>query len=93
LHQRVITIQNKHSGGEISEQQIEQPSVGNPSDGPKVIARTKYVVQYAATGTESTKTVEIRDINGKLDVVSVETRKLDLVSSAEKPTTLGDKHQ
>ena len=93
LHQRVITIQKKRSDGEISGQEIEQPSVGNPSDGPKVIARTKYVVQYTATGTESTRTVEIRDINGKLDMVSVETRKLDPVCSAEKPTTPGDKHQ
>jgi hypothetical protein len=56
-------------------QQIEQPSAGNPSDGPKITARAKYVVQYATTGTESKKTIEARDANGNFNMISIETRK------------------
>jgi hypothetical protein len=41
LNQRIIATLKKDSTGEITEQQIEQPSAGNPSDGPKVIAKTK----------------------------------------------------
>jgi len=75
LNKRVTKIQKKDSSGEITEEQIEQPNLGNPSDGTKVTGRTKYVVQYAGPGTQQTKTVEIRDANGNFKVVSVETQK------------------
>ena len=81
LNQRVTTTQKKDSGGEVIEQQIEQPYAINPSDGPKVTGRTKYVVKYAGTGTQQTKTVEMRDLSGNLNVTSVETRK-----STQPPT-------
>ena len=35
LNQRITATRKKDSKGEASEQQIEQPSAGNPSDGPK----------------------------------------------------------
>ena len=69
LNQRITATLKKDRTGEITDQQIEQPSAGNPSDGPRVIARTKYVVKYAATGTQRTKTVENRDANGKFKTV------------------------
>jgi hypothetical protein len=79
LNGRVTTIQKKNSDGEITEQQIEQPSGGNPSDGAKVSGRTKYVVKYAAPGSQQaaqeTKTFEARDANGTFHVVSTETQK------------------
>ena len=79
LNGRVTKIQKKNSDGEITEQQIEQPSGGNPSDGAKVSGRTKYVVKYAAPGTQQatqeTKTFEARDANGNFHVVSTETQK------------------
>ncbi len=84
--QRVTTTQKKDSSGEVTEQQVEQPTSGNPSDGPKVTTKTKYVVRYAASGTQQTKTVQERDGNGNFNVVSVETRKSDQASPAEKPT-------
>ena len=90
LNKRVTKIQKKDSSGEITEEQIEQPNLGNPSDGTKVTGRTKYVVQYAGPGTQQTKTVEIRDANGNFKVVSVETQKStqaspELKSEAPKP--------
>jgi hypothetical protein len=69
LNQRITATLKKDWTGEITEQQIEQPGAGNPSDGPKVISKTKYVVKYAATGTQKTKTVENRDANGKFKTV------------------------
>jgi hypothetical protein len=75
LNKRVTKIQKKDSNGEITEEKIEQPNLGNPSDGTKVTGRTKYVVQYAGPETQQTKTVEIRDANGNFKVVSVETQK------------------
>jgi hypothetical protein len=72
LNQRVTAIWKKDSTGEITEQEIEQPSAGNPSDGPKIIAKTKYVVKYATNRTQKTKTVENRDANGNFKTVLVE---------------------
>jgi len=74
VSQRVTTVKKKDSGGELTEQQIEQPNAANPSDGPKVTSRVKYVVKYAATGTQQSKTVEIRDVSGNFHVVSSETQ-------------------
>jgi hypothetical protein len=75
LRQRVTAIQKKDSSGEITEQKIEQPNLGNPSDGTRVTGRTKYVVKYAAPGTQETKTSEIRDASGNYHVVSTETQR------------------
>jgi hypothetical protein len=74
-NQRVTTIRKKDSKGEIVEQQLEQTNGISPSDGPKVTARTKYVVQYAGPGTQQSKTVEVRDVSGNFHVVSSETQK------------------
>ena len=79
LNQRVTSIQKKGSNGETTEQQIEEPSSGNPSDGAKVSGRAKYVVKYAAPGTQQatqeTRTFETRDANGNFHVLSSETEK------------------
>ena len=91
LSQRETTVQRKDSGGEVNEELIEQPSLGNPSDGSKVAAKTKYVVRYAASGAQQTKTVQANDGNGALKVVSVETRKSDQVAPVQAPKAESDK--
>jgi hypothetical protein len=91
LSQRETTMQKRDSGGEVSEEQVEQPSLGNPSDSPRVTAKTKYVVRYAASGAQQTKTVLVRDGNGSFSVVSVETRKSDQVPPAQVPKAASDK--
>jgi hypothetical protein len=86
LNRRVTTIQKKDSTGEKTEQQVEEPNLGNPSDGLQSSAKTKYVVQYAAAGTQQTKTTQVRDSAGNFSVVSVETQKSDRPPQApEKP--------
>jgi hypothetical protein len=86
LNRRVTTIQKKDSTGEKTEQQVEEPNLGTPSDGLQSRAKTKYVVQYAAAGTQQTKTAQVRDSAGNFSVVSVETQKSDHPPQApEKP--------
>jgi hypothetical protein len=86
LNRRVTTIQKRDSTGEKTEQQVEELNLGSPSEGLQVKAKTKYVVQYAAAGTQQTKTTQVRDSAGNLSVVSVETQKSDRPPQApEKP--------
>jgi hypothetical protein len=91
LNQRVTTVQKKNSGGETTEQQVELPNPGNPNDGRQVRAKTKYIVRYGASGTQQTKTVQVSDGNGNLNVVSVDTRKSDQAPPAAQ--TASDKPQ
>ena len=77
LNLRVSTIQKSDANGKTTEQIIEQPNPNDPSAGPQASRKTKYVVQYAASGTEQKKTIEARDANGNWSVVSSETGKSD----------------
>ena len=86
LRRRVTTTQKKDSSGEKTEQQVEEPNLGNPSDGLQVRAKTKYVVQYAATGTQQTRTTQALDGAGNFRVISAETQKSDRpAQTPEKP--------
>jgi hypothetical protein len=85
LNKRVTKIQKKGSAGEVTEEQIEQPNLGNPSDGARVTGRTKYVVQYAGPGTQATKTVEVRDANGNFHTVSSDTKKSTQPATTQAP--------
>jgi hypothetical protein len=91
LNQRVTIVQKKNSSGETTEQQVELPNAGNPSDSRQVRAKTKYTVLYGASGTQQTKTVQVREGNGNLNVVSVDTRKSDQAPPAAQ--TPSDKPQ
>jgi hypothetical protein len=86
LKQRVTTVRNKSSERKTTEQQVEQPNPGNPTDGLQVRAKTKYTVQYAASGTQQTKTVQVRDTNGSFNAVSDETQKTERVPAAQPST-------
>ncbi len=86
LNRRVRTVQKKDAGGERTEQQIEEPNLGTPSDGLQTKTRTKYVVQYAATGTQKSKTTEGPNSAGKFSAISNESQTSDRAAPAtEKP--------
>ncbi len=91
LNWRVTTVQKTDSGGKTTEQQIKQPNPDDPNGGLQVNTRTKYIVRYDASGTQQTKTIQVRDINGTFNVVSVETRKSDEVPAEQVPIALSDK--
>jgi hypothetical protein len=91
LTQRVTTVQKKDSGGETTEQQIEQPNPGDPNANLQVKTKIKYIVQYGSSGTQQTKTTQVRDINGNFNVVSVETRKSDQAPATQVQAATSDK--
>ena len=58
LNQRATTVEKKDSGGKTTEQQVEQPNPGNPSDGLQVkrknkIYRALRCLRYAADKNRS----------------------------------------
>jgi len=86
LRRRVTSFQKKDASGESAEQQIEEPNLGTPSNGLQTRAKTKYVVQYAATGTERTKSTQVPNSAGNFGEVAGETQKSDRPAPApEKP--------
>ena len=93
LNRRVTTVERKGSGGETTEQQVEQPNPDYPNTGPQVSTKTKYIVLYGASGTQQTKTTQVRDVNGTWSVVSVETGKSDQVPAEQAQTAPSDKPQ
>jgi hypothetical protein len=84
LTERITSTQNNDSDKKTTEQKIENPRPGNPTDGLQVTAKTKYTVHYAATGTQQTKTIQARDAGGNFDVISVETQKSDQLPAEQK---------
>lgn len=91
LEQKVKTVQKSDSDKKITEQKVERPSPGNPNDGLQVAGKNKYMVKYAAFGTQQTKTVQVRDANGTFNVFSVETQKSDQIPPAQVPKESSDK--
>jgi hypothetical protein len=85
LNLRVSTIQKSDANGKTTEQIIEQPNPNDPSAGPQASRKTKYVVQYAASGTEQKKTIEARDANGNWTMVSSEAGKSDRPPAQKTP--------
>jgi hypothetical protein len=91
VKQRVTTVEKKESDNQITEQQFEQPTPGNPSDGLQVTAKTKYTVHYAASGTLQKKTIQTRDASGTFNEVSVQTEKSDQVPAEQVQKPPSDK--
>jgi hypothetical protein len=91
LTERSTSNQNKDADKKNTEQQIEQPKPGNPTDGLQVTARTKYTVHYAANCTQQTKTIQTRDGSGNFSVISSETEKSDQVPAQREQKTPSDK--
>jgi hypothetical protein len=91
LNQRVTTVEKKDSQGKITEQHVEQPSIGNPGDGVQVNGKNKYTVKYAASGTQQTETVEVRGANGTFTVFSAQTQKSDQVPPSQVPAASLDR--
>jgi len=93
LNRRITTVQKKDSAGETTEQQVEQPNLDEPRAGLQVSETSKNVVQYSISGTEQTKTIEVRDINGTLNLATIETQKSDQVPAGEVQTAPSGKPQ
>jgi len=91
LRWQATTVQKTDSGGTTTEQQDKEPNPNDPNGGLQVTTKTKYIVRYDASGTQQTKTIQARDINGAFYVVSFETGKSDNVPADQVPTAPSDK--
>jgi hypothetical protein len=86
LKRRVTMVQNKDASGEKTEEQVEEPNFGTSSNGLQTKSKTKYVVQYAASGTQQVKSTQVPNSAGTFNTTSVETQKSDRPApTPEKP--------
>jgi hypothetical protein len=67
------------SGGQTTEQKVEQPNPGDPGAGLRVSILVNDKMVPAPSGEQSTVTIRACDSNGSFGVVSVDTTKSDKV--------------
>ena len=90
--QRETKTQNAGSSGQqTSVQQLEQPNPGDPGSGMRVITITKDAVRMGPSGTQATRTVQVRNGSGNYDVVSVDTSKSDKTHAIQVQIAPADK--
>jgi hypothetical protein len=84
LSQRVTTVKRTGSDGrQATEKRIEQLNRVEPSAGMQVTTKALDTVQPGASGTQTTSTVEARDVGGSFTVVSFDTQKSDNVHAVD----------
>ncbi len=78
LVERDITAQQTSAAGQqVTQQQVEQANPGDPGSGLQVVTVTIDTVRPGASGAQATRTIQARDANGGLPVISVDTTKSD----------------
>jgi hypothetical protein len=80
------------SGEQTTEQTIERPTPGDPSSGLRVTTVSTNVLRSGSSGAVDTRTIELRDTNGNLNVVSVDTRKSDSAHAIQVQIAPPQKH-
>lgn len=84
LVERATTTQSTSaSGQQFTEQQVEQSNPGDPGSGLQLTTVTINTVHPAASGAQATRSVQARDANGNLDVISVDTTKSDNIHAVQ----------
>jgi len=78
LVQRATTnTRNAASGGRSTQQQVEQINPGEPSAGLQVTIQSTDAQNTGASGTQQTRTLQVRGSSGALNIVSVDMTKSD----------------
>jgi hypothetical protein len=79
LHEveRTTTVQNTDATGQTTHRQVERLDPGDPSAGLQVYVVSSGKVQAAPSGARIAQTIQMRDADGNLGVVSVDTGKSD----------------
>jgi hypothetical protein len=84
LVERATTTQRTSSTGQqTTEQQVEQPNPGDPASGLRLTTLTTDTVRPGASGAQATRTIQARDANGGIGVVSVDTSKSDNIHAIQ----------
>lgn len=99
LVERATTAQSTSpTGQQTTARQVEKPDPGDPGSGLRVSIRTTDTVRPGSSGAQATQTIQLRDANGDLQVVSVDTAKSDNTNAVQvqiapsvKPITPAEK--
>ncbi len=84
LVERSTTSQRTNSTGQqTTEQQVEQPNLGDPGSGLQVIALTTDTVRPSSAGAQATRTIRVRDANGSFGVASADTTRSDNIHAIQ----------
>ena len=82
--ERATTAQRTGSTGQQStEEQVEQSNPGDPGSGLRVTILTTDTVRPGSSGAQATRTIQARDANGSLGIISVDTTKSDNVHAIQ----------
>ncbi len=79
LNQRVTTVSRDKNGRQVTETQVQDRSAADPSLGLQVTGKTTDTVRTADGKTKTTQTIQSRDAEGNMNVVSVD------MTSTDKP--------
>jgi hypothetical protein len=83
LVQRVTTTQRSGAESEQTTKVLEQTNPGDPGAGLWVSTVTKEEERLGPTGVQGTETIQQRDANGNLNVVSVDFTKADSANAID----------
>ncbi len=79
VERTTTTRRNSPTGEQTTETQVEQPNPGDPDSGPRVSVLINDSVRPGPAGEQATYTIQMRDTNGDVRVVSVDTTNSDRV--------------
>jgi hypothetical protein len=80
LVERTTTTRRTNPSGEkTTETQVEQPNPGDPESGLRLSLLINDTVRPGPSGEQATYTIHMRDSNGNIGIVSVDTTKSDRV--------------
>ena len=93
LAEKVSTVRRTESGGgQVTQQRVERPNPGNPSDGLQVMEATIDIVRTNPDGTTVQKTTILAPTsNGSLGEVWVDTKKVTGSPAIQVDTRTADK--
>jgi hypothetical protein len=83
LVQRVTTTQRSGAGNQQTTEVVEKPDAGDPAAGLQVTTVNIDSVHAGASGAQATRTIQMRDANGNLGVVSVDLTKSNKAQAVE----------
>ena len=83
VERSTVAQRTSSTGQQTTQRQVEQPDPGNPDSGLQVTILTTDSVSSGASGAQATRTIQMRDPNGSIGVVSVDTTKSDKVNTVQ----------
>ncbi|HEX4920165.1 MAG TPA: hypothetical protein VFV92_05435, partial [Candidatus Bathyarchaeia archaeon] len=94
LVERATTTQRSNATGEqIKKKQVEQPNPGDPDSGLRLTILTNDMVRPGPSGSQATRTIQMRGGSGSFGVVSIETTKSDRIFTIQIQQTSSEQQR